>query len=541
MGQENCFLKKNNIFLGFVLLLFFHFIFVFCSFYFNDDINYSRYAADIIHHGFFFEPSNSNSFQLRWTQIFVTALSYKLFGINVFSSTICSFISIILSGILLKKNVEGYKLPNYFLALVLYFFAHSILFYIHRVLPDAPMCFAVFWLYSSYRSYTIKQNNPLIYAFQFAAAFLLSIVTKETIIIVVPLFIVLLLNDILKRKLMFFWKYATISTLILVGIYLVYFKLTTGSFFYRYYLLQKDSYLNGCSFNLLPLSFTINRIVYQLWQAMLLNGDQLVLLPAVAAFIYRKKLVDYENIKNVDFYAFIILLISSNFMTISFTSYVPLCQDPRHFLFLFPFAAIIAAPMISAYCKSPSQFLLLPIFLLLATLCMFYQHTGLTKYFYLLFCLILLARLAFKGITDDSNIPNLFMVFICTLFFCNYIIDFMKPLYPYYWNHKKIVEKAFAGKNLKATIFTADEFSAEMTEYFFGFNKVDLKIKPIDSAKTINQGDLYYLIVSKLNPTAQTKLDSLRNTNLASKFTLIDKEKEVSLYKIDDATLHLLK
>ena len=133
------------------------------------------------------------------------------------------------------------------------------------------------------------------------------------------------------------------------------------------------------------------------------------------------------------------------------------------------------------------------------------------------------------------------MVFICTLFFCNYIIDFMKPLYPYYWNNKKIVEKAFAGKSLKATIFTADEFSAEMTEYFFGFNKVDLNIKPIDSAKTINQGDLYYLIVSKLNPTAQTKLDSLRNTNLASKFTLIDKEKEVSLYKIDDATLHLLK
>ena len=274
---------------------------------------------------------------------------------------------------------------------------------------------------------------------------------------------------------------------------------------------------------------------------MLLNGDLLIFLPAVAAFIYKKKLKLYENVSNIDLYAFLILLLSSNFMTISFTSYVPLCQDPRHFIFLFPFAAIIAGPLVFAYSKDPAKFLLLPIFIVLATLCMFYQHTGSTKYLYLLFSLLLLLRLAFVFISKNQIIQTLFIVSICALLFCNYLIDVVKPPYPYYWDHKKVVEKSFAGKDIKATVFSADANSAEMTEYFLGFKTGNLRILPIDSAKAINTGSLYYLIVGDLNPKAQLKVDSLQNSNATSRLLLIDKEQNVYLYKLDDATMQLLR
>ena len=38
----------------------------------------------------------------------------------------------------------------------------------------------------------------------------------------------------------------------------------------------------------------------------------------------------------------IVLLLSSNFMTISWTGYNPICLDPRHHLFLIPIAALAA-------------------------------------------------------------------------------------------------------------------------------------------------------------------------------------------------------
>ncbi len=533
--------KRNIILWGLLFVLLIHLLFVFCSFYFNDDINYSRYAAGIVNHGISFEPAKDSYQQLRWTPIYVTAFFYKIFGINAFASTICSFISILLCGVILKRIVNIYKPTVYFLSLALFFFAHSIIFYMHRLLPDAPMCLAVLWMYSSYRSYTIKQCNHLKYALQFAAAFLLATITKENIIIVIPLFAIFFIWDISKKKYLFFWLYATLSTLVLVGIYLLYFKLTTGSFFYRYHLIQADGYLNGCSFDQLPFSFTLKRIGYELWQAMLLNGDLLIFLPAVAAFIYRKKLKLHENVSNIDFYAFIILLLSSNFMTISFTSYVPLCQDPRHFIFLFPFAAIIAGPLVYAYAKDPTKFLLLPIFIVLATLSMFYQHAGSTKYLYLLFSLFLLLRLVFVILDKNKIIPTLFIGSICVLLFCNYLIDIVKPPYPYYWSHKRVIENSFAGKNITATVFSADANSAEMTEYFLGFKTGNLRILPIDSAKAINLGSLYYLIVGDLNSTLQMRVDSLKNSNIASRLLLIDKEQNVSLYKLDDSTLQLLR
>jgi len=540
MQRFNYFLSKNSIFWLFSISVTIHLLFVFCSFYFNDDINYSRYAAEVVHHGLSFEPAKNN-YQLRWTPIYVTAFFYKLFGINAFASTICSFISVLLCGFILKKAVNSYKSISYFFSLALFFLAHSILFYMHRLLPDAPMCFAVFWLYVSYRAYCIQQSQPIKYALQFAAAFLLSIITKESIVIILPLFFVFFMIDLINRKNRPFWMYASLFSIVLVGIYLLYFKITTGYYFYRYNLLQTNSYMNECSFNLLPWSFTLKRIAYQLWQAMLLNGDLLLLLPALASLIYRKKVKEFENVYNLDFFAFGILLLASNFMTISFTSYVPLCHDPRHFLFLFPFAATISGPMLIAYSKAPSKFLLLPVFIILATLSMFYQHAGATKYLYLLFSSVLLLHVALHFISKNEKLTTLFLLLIFASLFYNYIIDFIRPPYPFYWSHKKVIEKAFLGKNTSATLFVADPNSAEMTEYFMGFNCGNLYIQPIDSAKVNNNGPLYYLIVADLTPKAQAKLDTLKLTGLSSEFTLIDKEKQVSLYKIDDATLHLLK
>lgn len=532
--------QKKLILAGFITALFIHLVFVFANFYNNDDINYARYAAGIVNNGISFSPV-ADHYGLRWTTIYSSAFFFKLFGINSFASTLCSFISIVLCGVLLKKIMQPYKPVVYLLSLLLFFFAHSILFYMHRLLPDPAMCLAVLWMYTAYRSYYLHGQRPVSYGLQFSFALLLAVLTKETIIIALPLFVLFFLIDVFQKKRLPFWLYATGSSIILITLYLLCFKITTGSFFYRYNVLQSHNYFTECSFDKLPFSYTLQRIGYQLWNAMLLNGDMLLLLPALSAFIYKKKIRQYAVIENIDANAFLMLLCAANFMSISFSNYIPLCHDPRHFLFLFPFAAIIAGPMLLAYFKAPGKFLLLPLFLAIATAFIFYLHGGTTKYLYLLFTLLLLARFAISFFANKLPAYKIFVAATVVLFAVNYIIDFLKPPYPYYWHHKKVIDRSFAGKNITAKVFSADAPSGELTEFFLHFKAGNLQVLPMDSVKSVNNGTLYYLLVGDINGAAKQKADTIFTAQNQTHWALADKEKNVFLYKVDDYILQLLK
>lgn len=532
--------QKKLILAGFVAALFIHLVFVFTNFYNNDDINYARYAAGVVNHGFSFSPAVDH-YQLRWTAIYTTAFFFKLLGINSFASTLCSFISIALCGVLLKKIMQDYKPIVYLLSLLLFFFAHSILFYMHRLLPDPAQCLAVLWMYASYRSYYQQEQKPLRYGLQFSFALLLAVITKETIIIALPLFVLFFLRDVFQKKHFSFWKFAVVSAITLITLYLLYFKITTGAFFYRYTILQQHSYFTECSFDQLPFRYTLQRIGYQLWQAMLFNGDMLIMLPAIAAFIYRKKISSSAGIASIDAWAFLILLCAADLMSISFSTYMPLCHDPRHFLFLFPFAAIIGGPMLFAYFKAPAQFLLLPIFLALATGILFYLQGGTTKYLYLLFTLLLIARLAATLMNKSTPWTYVFAGATVVLFTINYVIDFIKPPYPYYWDHKKVIDCSFGGQDITAKLFSADAPSGELTEFFLHFKTGNLQVLPMDSVKPVNSGNLYYLLVGDINAAAKQKADSIFSKQNQTHWTLINQQKNVFLYKIDDLILQKLK
>ncbi len=531
---------QHIIFLVFVLALIVHLVFTFTGFYNDDDINYARYAADIALNGIS-EKIAVSHFQLRWTVIYVTAFFYKIFGISTITSALCSFISVIGSGFLITKMIRKYNPVIFTFSLLMFFFAYSTLFYMQRTLPDVTICFAVLWMYYSYRSFTEQPTNHIKYGVQFSLALILAIITKESIIIALPLFFILFFNDLLKKRNARFWSFAIASSLLMVFLYLLYFKIATGSFLFRYNLLQSGSYFSECSFDKLPFLFTLKRIGYQLWENMLVNGDWLILIPSLTAFIYRKKIKLYAEINELDFFTFLILLCAANFMTISFTNYVPLCPAPRHFMFLFPFAAILGGPIMYAFFKDPKKFLLLPVFMILATCILFYLKAGNTKYLYLLFSIILMARFILSFIIHSKTAFTLCTLAFILLFSLNYIIDFIQPKYPFYWDHKKVVERSLKDNKLTGTLFSADDMSGELTEFFLKFKKGNLRILPMDSVKIYNPGTLYFLNVGDINPGIQTQIDSLMNIKNNPELILIDKEENVSLYKVDNAFLNQMK
>jgi hypothetical protein len=533
---QSAYLQKTYLLTGFIVLMFVHVIFTFSGFYDSDDLNYARYAAGIAQQGISFSPA-ADHYQLRWLTIFSTSFFYRLLGITAFTSTLSSVISFALCGILLYKIFKPQKTACYLLVMTIFFFGHSIIFYMHRLLPDSIICFTVLWMYYAYRSFSEKETSPLSYGLQFASALFLAVIAKESIIIAFPLFVLFFITDVFKKRYLSFWKYATAFSFLFLCLYIFYFKITTGSFVYRYHLLIANSYLNGCSFDQLPFINTLRRIGYQLWNAMLLNGDLLIILPALAAAIYRKK-VPAAGIKKLDAFSFVFLLGCANFMSISFTSYVPLCHDPRHFIFLMPFAAIIAGPMIYYYFKTPTKFILLPLFFIVATSLIFITHGGTTKYLYLFFTLLFSGSYIIALIKTSNFFHTFYIAAFIALFALNYLIDFIKPIYPYYWDHKKLIEKTFSGNTADtATIFSADQYSGELSEFFLQFKTGNLQFRTMDAVKSANTGKLYYLLNANINPAAKDKIDQL----LSSQVFIVAQQNNVYLYQLNDETLKRLK
>jgi hypothetical protein len=127
---------------------------------------------------------------------------------------------------------------------------------------------------------------------------------------------------------------------------------------------------------------------------------------------------------------------------------------------------------------------------------------------------------------------------LCSL---NYITGFIKPPFPYYVDHKKIVEKNITGKDLSGKLFSADVLSGQLTEFFLKFKTGNLEVLPMDSVKQVNPGNLYYLVVGDINRTAKLKIDSLASLKTDTSLVLMDQVKNASLYKLSDATLQMLK
>jgi hypothetical protein len=122
----------------------------------------------------------------------------------------------------------------------------------------------------------------------------------------------------------------------------------------------------------------------------------------------------------------------------------------------------------------------------------------------------------------------------------NYVVDFIKPLYPYYWDEKEIIEKQFSGKNISATVFS-DGLSGELSEFFLKFKTGNLKFLPIDSAKVTNPGTLYFLLNGDLYPDTENKIDSLTKSSEHTDIFMVYRKNNVYLYKVNNEALQMLK
>lgn len=520
-------------------LLVTHVLFAHGGYFGNDDMVYAYYSASAGHS---VAPAcdNCTHFELRWIPVFVTAFFYEIFGLSDTSSALFSVLSIVSIAVIVYAMLRKEKLLVVGAAFALLFLNHSTVFYAHRLLADTGIAAFNFLAYYCYhRELFGTQNKSTLNATVFSVVLMLALMTKETIIILSPFWLLIFAMDLFKKRNYRFWLTAGLFLLIFAIGYLLYFKLENGDWFYRYHLLQTNNAISDETYAEHPAADLWKRVGYELWKVFLYNGDMEYLLFAIAGLLYFKSVFKEERIKHIA-RSFFVLLLCSNFMSFTFSTYSPLWPDPRHFLFLIPFAIISGAYILAAYMREPGKYIGLLFCFLVAGIFLLFSDLGGTRYVYFGITVLLLMRWILSVYSKRVSLLYLSFGLLVLFMSSNYFFDFLTERYPFYYDQKAIVGNQLKNTDDATIVYTGDMITARLGNYMRSFKEDGLHFANIDTCKTFNsnEGTKYFLLINAGYDASFAKsVDSLRLKNTApAGMRLVEKVNSAALYEINDPT-----
>ncbi len=318
-----------------------HFYFFHGGYFGFDDIEYCRLADSIVKGNF----THDSLYAHRYASYLPLVFSYLVLGVSDFSNFISGFLIFIATIYIFLTLIKGMEVTYQWLGAMLLAFTPMYLMYVEKPMPDIMVALGFFISFSSYFSLKFNINIYRNHAAWFVIGVIILFLAKETFLIFYPFFIVLLSADILKKANYSFWKQVVIILSLFVIVYSLYSWYFLGDPLARIHHIFAGQYISACSYDLQPISATIQRITYQLWQELARN---IFLLPlCFVPILWNSK----ENKIKFIAKSYVGLLLLANFMTISYTSYVPLCPDPRHHIYILPISALVFGYGLSHVCK----------------------------------------------------------------------------------------------------------------------------------------------------------------------------------------------
>ena len=267
------------------------------------------------------------------------------------------------------------------------------------------------------------------------------------------------------------------------------------------------------------------------------------LIFALCAFIYRRTIFPDTAAQHVVI-SFLILLLSANFMSYTIDAYNPLLPDPRHFIFVIPFAVISGAYMIKAYFLNPRKYPLVLLLFILADIWLICSSVEGTRYVYFIITFSLLLAFVFASSTYYRPAGKWLVLLGAGGMILNYVNDFIHPRYPYYFDQRDLVKSYFSNYTGSATVYCGDDMTAELNDYFLGFKNTDIRFVNIQQCKTLisDSSNQYLLINGGYDPLFKQQTDSLLLTNSKADLHCVKGNHTAFLYAVaDTAMLHELK
>lgn len=458
--------SNQLIYIAFVFALLIHHLFGYLGHYGYDDMEYAQVAAQLANGGFDF----GNHFSFRLTLVGLTALSYKLFGINDWASAFPALLYSIGTLTLVFYILKDERWPILTIGLALFSLNNWTLFYSDKLMPDVVVTFFAFlFCYVVYSFRYLPAKIPeFAYSFLAALALFLCFNSKETVVLLAPLVIWLMVTDFALKQYRKFWLQFVGFSMVLLLAYLVICELVFGNAIIRFNSIVANSYLNSCSYDQQPFSETLKRITFGLAKLFLTQDMLLGFLTVLIAmfFVPMGQLLKLADRKSFFIVSSVVLMLSSNFMSISVTSYIPMCPDPRHFLFIIPVIAVAAALILKDY-LSLLQFRIGFFVLVLGAFGFALFFRSANSYHLYLPVLAAIAPLLF--LKNQIQVQQIFAVLLIAALLFQPADMFIYASKVNYKNQKEIVQRELIDKKTACIVIT-DEVQKRLGNYYSGFS-----------------------------------------------------------------------
>lgn len=342
-------------FLGIIAFLFFHHFGGYYGHYgFDDVMGYGYFGKKWADGHLFF--LNEDFFSYRWGFISLTGFFYALLGMSDHTSAIAPSLVLLATVLLIFKVLKGQTRIVAVIAAVVYALDNWTIYYSDKLMPDTTVALTSFAAFVTIYNYRFERKGaaPIKHALLLSLILIAAYMTKQTVLLLFPVFFLLFLIDIFQKQHLIFWKYTVLFCVLMGLLYLSFIYLLTGHPLMRFKVAEAGHAANlGRSFafcNYAAQSWDVlwYRIGYEMIFKFLTTGMLFSLILALPA-LFKYKIKDILTFKTpTTYWIFVLLLsiLSSNFMTTSYKAYLPMCPDIRHFLFLVPMAAVVGAPIV---------------------------------------------------------------------------------------------------------------------------------------------------------------------------------------------------
>jgi len=509
-------------------------LFGYMGHYGYDDMWYAKIAHDILNRDL---DLTNDHYTYRWTLVYPLAFFYKIFGIGDHTSAIYPMLATIGILVIIYKVMKDDTIP-FIIASSFFILNGWTLFYSDKIMPDIILAFFIFlgFYFLYVKNFILDPNKKGIsLGFLFSLAIFFAFLTKGTVVLIIPVILFAATRDTARKKNNWFWLSAFISILLLIFSYFLFLEILLGDWHSRFIAIKLNSYFNACSYNQLPSKELYKRIVYKFWKMLLYNNMTLTMVLTLP-LLFGKMIKKYSS--KVQFFAIISVvgLVSANFMSISYTDYIPMCPDPRHFIYLLPFFAITAAYFLSYIWESKVHIITL---LIMALGVSIYLWFGLQdSYISLIAILIPLIILKYGW-----RIPSILMILICVLGLTFHPIrNMIVARENNYFTQKDFLIHNKIKTRAKKTIVVTNHAQSTFGNYYMEFDHSVVKFVDYDEFKEMKlDSSISYLLL--LNGTTRylSGLDYWNLPNMAKeaddKFNLVWEENDVLLFRMDFITL----
>lgn len=542
-------------FLGIIAFLFVHhYVGYFGHYGFDDIMGYGYYGKKWADGQLFF--LNEDFFSYRWGFISLTGFFYALFGVNDDVSAITSSLVLLLTVLLIFKVLKREVRVVGVVAALIYVLDNWTMYYSDKLMPDTSVAlatFAAFALIYTHR-FERKGTQSFKYALLLSLVLIWAYITKQSVLLLFPVFFLLLIIDVVQKQQYKFWIYTALCCVGMGLFYLFVIYLLTGDPLARFHAVEAglgDNLGEGrsfsfCNYAIQPWEALWDRISYEMIEKSIRTGMIISLMlafPAVLSHRFR----DFITFKTPKAYWALVLILSvlsSNFMTTSYKAYLPICPDIRHFLFLVPIAAVVAAPTLYEFAqKKEKKFVFILISILVFALAK-YAEVGNFEWVYL----AIMGLVILRSILPNRNIIASGFLFGIALAALAPIVSSMQTANQHsYVEQRAVIYKYLKDKKEPSIVITnviQKHFGQYLLEYnesgpvqFYDYSALpELELPPQTTVYVLVNGATRYMSNFSYDDLPRCIKDCYEKKHPTS-IEVIYESSEVGLYKLNQPKL----